>query len=152
MPGPLEGIRVCDLSIAKFGAHATMMLADRGAEVIKVESPRMGDPGRGIELQPNGVSPFFQAHNRNKKSIAVNLRRPEGKELVLRLAQRSDVFVQSWRPGVIERLGLDYPAVRARKREIIYASATGFGPRGPRAALPAMDLVAQGAGGLGVDD
>ncbi len=148
MSGPLEGVRVCDLTIAQFGAHATMMLADMGAEVVKVESPRIGDPGRGIELQPDGVSPFFQAHNRNKKSIAVNLRRPAGKEAVLRLAERSDIFVQSWRPGVVERLGLDYEAVRARKPDIVYGSATGFGPRGPRAALPAMDFVAQGAGGL----
>ena len=148
MGGPLEGVRVCDLTIAQFGAHATMMLADMGAEVIKVESPRIGDPGRGIELQPDGVSPFFHAHNRNKKSIAVNLRRPAGRELILRLAERSDVFAQSWRPGVVERLGLNYDAVRNRKPGIVYASATGFGPRGPRAELPAMDMVAQGAGGL----
>ncbi len=148
MPGPLDGVRVCDLTIAQFGAHATMMLADMGAEVVKIESPRIGDPGRGIELQPNGVSPFFQAHNRNKKSIAVNLRRPAGKEAVLRLAERSDIFVQSWRPGVVSRLGLDYEAVHLRKPDIVYASATGFGPKGPRARLPAMDMVAQGTGGL----
>ncbi|MBI5946953.1 MAG: CoA transferase [Chloroflexi bacterium] len=145
---PLEGIRVCDLTIAQFGAHATMMLADMGAEVIKVESPRMGDPGRGIALQPDGLSPFFQAHNRGKKSVTVNLRRPAGKEIVRRLAAGSDIFVQSWSPGTIERLELDYERIRQVKSDIIYGSASGFGPRGPRAHLPAMDMVAQAAGGL----
>ncbi|KAA0237790.1 CoA transferase [bacterium] len=145
---PLEGVRVCDLTIAQFGAHATMMLADMGAEVIKIESPRGGDPGRGVALQPNGISPFFQAHNRGKKSITVNLRRPEGKEIVRRLAARSEVFVQSWKPGVIERLELDYEHIRAANPAIIYASATGFGPKGPRAHLAAMDMVAQAAGGF----
>ncbi len=148
MSGPLDGVRVCDLTIAQFGAHATMMLADMGADVVKVESPGMGDPGRGIELQPDGISPFFQAHNRNKKSVAVNLRRPAGRELILRLADRTDDFVQSWRPGVVERLGLYSEEVRARRPDIVYASATGFGTRGPHAELPAMDMVAQGAGGL----
>jgi len=148
MNGPLNGIRVCDLTIAQFGAHATMMLADMGADVVKVESPRGGDPGRGIALQPDGRSAFFLAHNRNKRSITLNLRRPAGKEIVRRLAAQSDVFVQSWKPGVIERLGLDYEAVREARPDIIYASATGFGPRGPRAHLPAMDMVAQAVGGL----
>ncbi len=145
---PLEGVRVCDLTIAQFGAHATMMLADMGAEVIKIESPRGGDPGRGVALQPNGVSPFFQAHNRGKKSVTVNLRRPEGKEIVRRLAARSEIFVQSWKPGVIERLELGYESIRAVNPAIVYASATGFGPKGPRAHLPAMDMVAQAAGGF----
>ena len=150
MSRPLEGIRVCDLTIAQFGAHATMMLADMGADVVKIEAPRNGDPGRGIALQPDGRSAFFLAHNRNKRSVAVNLRRPAGKELVRQLAARSDVFVQSWKPGVVERLELDYERIRRVKPDIIYASATGFGPRGPRAHLPAMDMVAQAVGGLAV--
>jgi crotonobetainyl-CoA:carnitine CoA-transferase CaiB-like acyl-CoA transferase len=145
--GPLEGIRVVDLSIGQMGPAATALLADMGAEVIKVES-RRGDPGRGVELQPNDVSAFFLTHNRGKKSITLNLRHPEGEKVVCRLAARSDIFVQSWTPGVIERLGLDYAAIRRHNPSIIYASATGFGPRGPRARLPAMDMVAQGAGGL----
>ncbi len=145
--GPLEGVRVLDLSIGQMGPAATALLADFGADVIKIES-RHGDPGRGVELQPDGRSAFFLTHNRGKKSIALNLRHPEGREAVLRLAERSDVLVQSWTPGTIERLGLDYEPVRARKPDIIYASASGFGPQGPRARLPAMDMVAQGAGGL----
>jgi crotonobetainyl-CoA:carnitine CoA-transferase CaiB-like acyl-CoA transferase len=145
---PLEGIRICDLTIAQFGAHATMMLADLGADVVKVESPRGGDPGRGVALQPDGISAFFQAHNRGKRSVAVNLRRPAGKEIVRRLAAGSDVFVQSWTPGTIERLELGYDQVREVKPDIVYASATGFGPKGPRAQLAAMDMVAQAAGGL----
>ncbi len=145
--GPLEGVRVVDLSIGQMGPAATAMLADMGAEVVKVES-RHGDPGRGVELQADGTSAFFLTHNRGKKSITLNLRHPEGKEAACRLAARSDVFVQSWTPGVIERLGLDYESVRRHNPSIIYASASGFGPRGPRAHLPAMDMVAQGAGGL----
>ena len=145
--GPLEGIRVVDLSIGQMGPGAAALLADMGAEVIKIES-RRGDPGRGVELQPNGVSAFFLTHNRGKKSVTINLRHPEGKEVVYRLADKSDVFVQSWTPGVVERLALDYEAIRQRSPSVIYASATGFGPRGPRAHLPAMDMVAQGVGGL----
>jgi crotonobetainyl-CoA:carnitine CoA-transferase CaiB-like acyl-CoA transferase len=144
---PLDGVRIVDLSIGQMGPAATASLADMGAEVVKIES-RRGDPGRGVELQPNGVSAFFLTHNRGKKSVTLNLRRPEGKEIVCRLAARSDVFVQSWTPGVIERLGLDYEAIRKHCPSIIYASATGFGPHGPRAGLPAMDMVAQGVGGL----
>ncbi len=144
---PLDGIRVVDLSIGQMGPAATALLADMGAEVIKIES-RRGDPGRGVELQPNGVSAFFLTHNRGKKSLALNLRDPAGKEIVLHLVARCDVFVQSWTPGTVERLGLHYEAMRARKPDIVYASASGFGPRGPRAALPAMDMVAQGTGGL----
>ena len=147
MSGPLEGIRVCDLTIAQFGAHATMMLADMGADVVKIESPRGGDPGRGIALQQDGTSAFFLAHNRNKRSVAVNLRRPEGKDLARRLAARSDIFVQSWKPGVIGRLELDYDNIRRVKPDIIYASASGFGPRGPRAHVPAMHMVAPAVGG-----
>jgi len=145
--GPLDGIRVTDLSIGQMGPAATALLADMGAEVVKIES-RHGDPGRGVELQPNGVSAFFLTHNRGKKSLTLNLRHAEGREVALRLAARSDVFVQSWTPGVIERLGLDYESVRKQNPAVIYASATGFGPRGPRARLPAMDMVAQGIGGL----
>jgi len=145
---PLDGIRVVDLSIGQQGPFATAMLADMGAEVIKVESPRFGDPGRGVELQPSGFSAFFLAHNRNKKSITVNLRRSEGQEIVYRLAKRSDIFVQSWVPGVVEKLALNYESIRQHNPQIIYASATSFGPQGPRAHLPAMDMVAQGAGGL----
>ncbi|MCC6382778.1 MAG: CoA transferase [Dehalococcoidia bacterium] len=145
---PLEGTRVCDLTIAQFGAHATMMLADLGAEVVKIESPRGGDPGRGIALQSDGVSPFFQAHNRGKKSVTVNLRRAEGHDIVRRLAERSAVFAQSWTPGTIERLGFSYEDVRAFNPAVVYASASGFGPHGPRAGLPAMDMVAQATGGL----
>jgi crotonobetainyl-CoA:carnitine CoA-transferase CaiB-like acyl-CoA transferase len=145
--GPLEGIRVVDLSIGQMGPAATAMLADMGAEVIKIES-RRGDPGRGVELQPNGVSAFFLTHNRGKKSVTLNLRHPEGKEVVYRLAARCDVFVQSWTPGTVERLGLDHETICRHNDSIVYAAATGFGPRGPRANLPAMDMVAQGVGGL----
>lgn len=143
----LQGVRVLDLSIGQMGPAATALLADFGADVIKVES-RHGDPGRGVELQPNGSSAFFLTHNRGKKSVALNLRHPDGREIALRLAERCDVFVQSWTPGTIERLGLGYESVRERNASVVYASASGFGPDGPRSRLPAMDMVAQAAGGL----
>lgn len=145
--GPLKGIRVLDLSIGQMGPAAAAILADMGAEVIKVES-RKGDPGRGIELQPNGISAFFLTQNRGKKSVALNLRHADGREAALRLAERSDVFVQSWTPGTVERLGLEYRTVSAVNPSIVYASASGFGPKGPGAQLPAMDMVAQAVGGL----
>ncbi len=145
--GPLSHVRILDLSIGQMGPAATALLADYGAEVIKVE-PLRGDPGRGVELQPDGTSAFFLTHNRGKKSVALDLRHATGREIVLRLAEHSDVFVQSWTPGTIERLGLGYEVVRERNPGIIYASASGFGRRGPKAHLPAMDIVAQGIGGL----
>lgn len=143
----LHGVRVLDLSIGQMGPAAAALLADFGADVIKIES-RHGDPGRGVELQPNGASAFFLTHNRGKRSIALNLRHADGTEIALKLAEWCDVFVQSWTPGTIERLGLGYETVRGRNPAVIYASASGFGPQGPRAQLPAMDMVAQGAGGL----
>lgn len=145
--GVLDGIRIADLSIGQMGPAATALLAAFGAEVVKVES-RRGDPGRGVEVQADGRSAFFITHNRGKKSVVLNLRHPAGREAALRLAETSDVFVQSWTPGTVERLGLDYASVQVRRPDIIYASATGFGLAGPRASLPAMDMVAQAVGGL----
>src|SRR3989304_5222033 len=130
--GPLQGIRVLDLSIGQMGPAGTALLAGVLAEGVKIGS-RHGAPGRVVELPPDGRSAFVPPHNRGKKSVPLNLRRPEGREAVLRLAERSDVFVQSWTPGTTERLSLNYESLRARKPDIVYASATGFGPRGARA-------------------
>jgi len=133
---PLEGIRVVDWTIWQQGPVASLMLGDFGAEVIKIEA-REGDPGRGI-LRAQGLDLtdrpnfYFEANNRNKKSLAIDLKKPEGVEIVRRIADRADVFVQNFRKGVAARLGLDAPTLRARNPRLIYASATA--PKVRRAA------------------
>lgn len=138
---PLSGLVVLDCTIWQQGTYATAMLADFGADVIKVEGPDSPDPGRGLS------EAYFESHNRNKRGIVVDLKHPDGRETVLRLAERADVFVQNMRQGVMERLGLDYPNLQARNPRIIYASASGYGSRGPHARWPAMDILGQARGG-----
>jgi len=142
---PLEGIRVVDWTIWQQGPVASLMLGDFGAEVIKIES-REGDPGRGI-LRAQGLDLtdrpnfYFEANNRNKKSLAVDLKKPEGVEIVRRIADRADVFVQNFRKGVAARLGLDAATLRVRNPRLIYASATGYGPEGPESGAPSFDYL-----------
>ncbi len=137
---PLEGIRIVDLSWAVFGPLSTQILADMGAEVIKIERIEGGDLGR--------QSGSFYAVNRNKQSITVNLQVPEGRDIVLKLAETAHIFVQNFRPGVIERLGLDYDAVRERNPQIVYCSLSGFGESGPYRTRGGQDLILQGMSGL----
>jgi crotonobetainyl-CoA:carnitine CoA-transferase CaiB-like acyl-CoA transferase len=146
--GPLRGIRIVDLSIALTGPYAVALLADQGAEVIKVERPGIGDIARWIGVSVNGVSALFQMCNRGKRSIAVDLQRDDGRDLVRALAKDADVVVQNFRPGVIERLGLGYEELRAANPELVYVSISGFGPDGPYAAKGAYDTVIQAYGGL----
>ena len=146
--GPLRGLRVLDCSIALTGPYAVALLADQGADVIKVERPGIGDIARWIGVSVNGLSALFQMCNRGKRSIAVDVHHDEGRELVRLLAGRSDVFVQNFRPGVVERLGLGYDDVRAVNPEIVYVSISGFGPEGPYATKGAYDTVIQAYGGL----
>ena len=154
MGGPLDGIRIVDLSIALAGPWATAMLADQGADVIKVEAPGIGDIGRWIGVQVNGISALFQMVNRGKRSIAVNLRTDEGRDVVRRLVRDADVFVQNFRPGVIERLGLDYQTLRGlsglrgERGDLVYVSISGFGHEGPYAHKSAYDPVVQAYAGL----
>jgi CoA:oxalate CoA-transferase len=129
------------------GPYCTMVLCDLGAEVIKVESPDGGDPSRKSLPFIEGVSSYFLSVNRGKKSVAVNLRHPQGKEIVLALANQSDVLVENFRPGVMDRLGLGYGALRSTNPRIIYAACSGFGQKGPYAHRPAYDVVVQGMGG-----
>jgi len=151
--GPLEGIRVLDWTIWQQGPVCSAMLGDLGAEVIKIESREGGDPGRGL-LRMSGLDLgkrpnfYFEANNRNKKSIALDLKKPEAREVVYRLAAVSDVFVQNFRHGVAGRLGLDGAALRARNPRLIYASATGYGPRGPDAAEPSFDHLGLARSGI----
>lgn len=147
MAGPLKGVRVLDMTWALAGPYCTMVLCDLGAEVIKVESPDGGDPSRKSLPFIEGVSSYFLSVNRGKKSVAVNLRHPQGKEIVLALANQSDVLVENFRPGVMDRLGLGYGALRETNPRIIYAACSGFGQKGPYAHRPAYDVVVQGMGG-----
>src|SRR5207244_9912682 len=135
MPMPLEGIRVIDWTIWQQGPVASVMLGDLGADVIKIEERVGGDPGRGI-LKAQGLDLrdrpnfYFEANNRNKRSLTVDLKHPAGVAIVQRLAERADVFVQNFRKGVAGRLGLDAATLRARNPRLVYASASGYGPEG----------------------
>jgi crotonobetainyl-CoA:carnitine CoA-transferase CaiB-like acyl-CoA transferase len=148
MTGPLHGYRIVDLTSNVSGPFATMILADQGAEVIKVEAPDGGDQTRAGTNRRAGFSASFLNNNRNKRSLAVDLKHPGGREAVLRLVAGADVFVQNFRPGVAERLGLGEAAVRAVAPDIVYVSISGFGEKGPYAAKPAYDPVIQGFSGL----
>jgi len=153
MTMPLEGIRVIDWTIWQQGPVASVMLGDLGAEVIKVEERVGGDPGRGV-LRAQGIDLtdrpnfYFEANNRNKKSITVDLKRPEGVEIVRRLTDLADVFVQNFRQGVAARLGLDAATLRARNPRLIYASATGYGPEGPESGAPSFDYLGLARSGI----
>jgi crotonobetainyl-CoA:carnitine CoA-transferase CaiB-like acyl-CoA transferase len=146
--GPLAGIRVLDLSIALTGPYAVALLGDQGADVIKVERPGIGDIARWIGVSVNGLSALFQMCNRGKRSIAVDVQHEDGRDLVRSLARDADVFVQNFRPGVIERLGLGYEELRTENPGLVYASISGFGDEGPYAAKGAYDTVIQAYGGL----
>lgn len=146
--GPLRGVRIVDLTIALSGPWAIGLLADQGAQVIKVEPPGIGDIGRWVGVARGGVSAMAQFANRGKRALCVNLRTEEGREIVRALAQRADVFAQNFRPGVIERLGLGYEELSRDNPELVYLSISGFGDTGPYAAKSAYDPVVQAYGGL----
>jgi crotonobetainyl-CoA:carnitine CoA-transferase CaiB-like acyl-CoA transferase len=154
MDAPLKGIRIIDWTIWQQGPVATAMLADMGAEVIKIEEREKGDPGRhifsmgGASAQRAGLNYYFEANNRHKQSIALDLSKPSGREVVYRLTERSDVFVQNFRKGVADRLGLGYQDLRARNPKIIYANSTGYGPFGPDSGEPSFDYMAQARSGI----
>ena len=131
MTGPMDGVTVLDLSIALTGPYAAALLADQGAEVVKVERPGIGDIARWIGVAVNGMSSLYLVCNRGKRGIAVDLHQPDGVAIVRELAARSDVVVQNFRPGVLDRLGLGYEDVRSVNPDVVYASLTGFGSEGP---------------------
>ncbi len=146
--GPLAGIRVLDLSIAVTGPYAVSLLADQGAEVIKVERPGIGDIGRYVGVAVNGMSSLFLVCNRGKRSIAVDLQNPEGVAIVRRLAADADVIVENFRPGVMDRLGLGYADVTKDNPDVVYASLSGFGSEGPYRDRSAYDTVMQAYAGF----
>jgi crotonobetainyl-CoA:carnitine CoA-transferase CaiB-like acyl-CoA transferase len=148
MPGPLDGYRVVDLTSMISGPLATMILADQGADVIKVENPDGGDHTRAANNRRNGFSASFLNNNRNKRSVALDLREPAAKAALLRLVATADVFIQNFRPGVAKRMGFGEDALRAVKPDIIYVSICGFGETGPYAGKPVYDPLVQGMSGL----
>lgn len=147
MNGPLEGVRVLDFTWALAGPFATMQLADLGAEVVKVEYPETHEKERGFGPYADGISTFFFSPNRGKKGIAIDLKAPEGKQLVKRLARTADVVTENFRPGTMDRLGLGYRALREENPRLIYAALSGFGQTGPYSSMAAVDAVAQAMGG-----
>ena len=145
----LDGIRVLDFTIYQQGPQASLVFADMGADVVKVEAPRFGDLGRVLgSTGEDRFSPYFLALNRGKRSITLDLKHPDATTICLQLAERSDVAIHNYRPGVMERLGLGYEEMRAVNPRIIYGHASGWGTKGPRAGHPAFDLAAQAQGGL----
>jgi crotonobetainyl-CoA:carnitine CoA-transferase CaiB-like acyl-CoA transferase len=151
---PLDGIRVLDMTVFQQGSYASAMLADMGADVIKIEAPDHPDPGRGtlagVDNGPGELRPYFEHLNRNKRAICLDLKQPAGREVLLRLVETADIFHNNMRPGVLRRLGLTYAAMRARNPRIIVSNATGWGHLGPdaEAELGSMDILAQARGGI----
>jgi formyl-CoA transferase len=145
----LHGIRVLDLTQVMAGPFCTMLLADLGADVVKVEIPGIGDQTRQSwgRPEPGADSPAFYALNRNKRSVELDLRSQDGREAFLALLDTADVMVENFRPGVTQRLGIDYDTLAARNPALVYASISGFGQTGPYAERPGYDLIAQGMAG-----
>ncbi|GAA4343416.1 CaiB/BaiF CoA-transferase family protein [Pigmentiphaga soli] len=148
MNSALEGLRILDLSQVVSGPVCTQMLADFGADVVKIERPGSGDLARNTRPQLGGFGANFLALNRNKRSLAVDLSHPEGKDIVRALARRADVLVENFRPGVLDKLGLGYEALAAANPGLVYASISGFGQTGPYRDRKGQDILAQALGGM----
>ena len=149
MPGPLDGITILDLSRVLSGPYCTMLAADMGARVIKIEHPDRGDDTRAWGPPfVHGESAYYLGINRYKESVAIDFKHPRGRALIEELLARADVVVENFRPGTLDTLGLDQAAVAGRYPSVIYVSISGFGQHGPRREEPGYDAVAQAEGGL----
>lgn len=148
MKHALEGIKVIDLTRVLAGPYATMVLADFGAEIIKIEVPKTGDDSRAFGPYVNGESAYFMSINRNKKSITLNLKTEEGKDILKKLVMQADVLVENFRPGTMEKLGLGYDVLKEINPKLIYAASSGYGHTGPYSQKPAYDAVVQAMGGI----
>ncbi len=148
MAGALDGLRVLDLTWVLAGPYASMILADLGADIVKVERPPHGDLARTTGPFVANESIYFQSINRGKRSIALDLRSPAGKDLFLQLVEQADVVMENFTAGTMDRLGLGYGVLRARNPRIVYSATSGFGQTGPLKDRPALDIVIQGMGGV----
>jgi crotonobetainyl-CoA:carnitine CoA-transferase CaiB-like acyl-CoA transferase len=148
MPLPLEGVKVLDLTTVMAGPYCSMVLGDMGAEVLKVENFPEGDSARRFDPKVNGESYCFAVLNRNKKSVALNMKDPRGKEIFLKLAAQADIITENFRPGVVRKLGIDYDSISKTNPGVIYASMSGFGQTGPYGRKGGFDIVAQGMSGI----
>ncbi|MEW6711115.1 MAG: CaiB/BaiF CoA-transferase family protein [Candidatus Riflebacteria bacterium] len=146
--GPLKDLKVIDLTRVLAGPFCAMMLADLGAEVIKIERPETGDDSRAFGPHQNGESAYFMSINRGKKSITLDLKAEKGKEVFLRLIKDADILVENFKPGVMKKLGLGYDALKEINPKLIYCASSGFGQTGPYSSRPAYDLIIQGMGGM----
>jgi len=144
----LEGLRVIDLSLFLPGPYLTLALAEHGAEVIKVEPPGEGEPTRHLGLSDGPSTVYFRSLNHGKKSVVLDLKKPEEREALLKLCESADVFVESFRPGVVDRLGVGYEQVRARNPRIVYCSISAFGQQGAYRDRPAHDLAVEALSGV----
>ena len=145
---PLDGVKVLDFTLLMAGPYCTLMLADMGAEVTKVESIPEGDGARRLAPIVNGESYCFAVLNRNKKSIALDMKQPEGRDIFMQLAAQADIVVENYRPGVTKKLGIDYESIRRINSGVIYASISGFGQTGPYGGRGGFDIIAQGMSGI----
>jgi crotonobetainyl-CoA:carnitine CoA-transferase CaiB-like acyl-CoA transferase len=145
---PLEGVKVLDFTAIMAGPYCTLMLADMGADVVKIENFPEGDGSRRFDPNVNGESYCFAVLNRNKKSLALNMKEPRGKDIFMKLARDADILIENYRPGVTANLGIDYDTIKAVNPDIIYASISGFGQSGPFSRKGGFDIIAQGMSGI----
>ncbi|HMA07490.1 MAG TPA: CoA transferase [Ramlibacter sp.] len=148
MPLPLEGLKVLDLTNVMAGPYCAMVLGDMGAEIIKIENFPEGDTSRRFAPQVNGESYCFAVLNRNKKSLAVDMKNPRGKAIIMKLGEQADIVLENFRPGVVRKLGIDYDSFKVRNPGLIYASMSGFGQTGPYGKKGGFDIIAQGMSGI----
>src|SRR5579862_6213996 len=146
--GPLHGVRVVACSTAQAGTVPYMLMADLGAEIIKIEVPGIGDNSRGSTVMPGFPSTYFETNNRGVKSLTLNLKTEEGREILKKLVERADIFGQNFRPGAAEKNGFGYDELRRVNPKLVYVSVSGYGPKGPHAGLPGTDSMAQALGGI----
>ena len=146
--GPLHGVKVVACSTAQAGTVPYMLMADLGAEVIKIEVPEGGDNSRGSTVMPGFPSTYFETNNRGVKSVTLNLKTQEGREILYRLVATADMFGQNFRPGAAEKNGFGYEELRKHNPKLVYMSISGYGPKGPHADLPGTDSMAQALGGI----
>ncbi len=146
--GPLQGVKVVACSTAQAGTVPYMLMADLGAEVIKIEVPEAGDNSRGSTVLPGMPSTYFETNNRGVKSLTLNLKTQEGREILRKLVTQADIFGQNFRPGAAEKNGFGYEELRQVNPRLVYVSISGYGPKGPHADLPGTDSMAQALGGI----